>query len=171
MSGSQASAHGAWPEIQRGDAPLIVSFPHIGTELPADIELYEAHSIRSHIPRLFEGLLPHFNIGTNSGASCAPELTAAVEAVCDHSGFTHITNGRFKGGWITRHYGDPAQGVHAIQIDIACRGYMAEPAEPLTAHNWPSPHHITQAAAMREALMAVMHACLAFVNEFSGRPQ
>jgi formiminoglutamase len=65
----------------------------------ARVMLYEAHSIRSRVPRLFDGLLPHFNIGTNGGASCDPTLASAIEAACDKSSFTRVTNGRFKGGW------------------------------------------------------------------------
>ncbi len=130
---------------------------------------YEAHSIRSLVPRLFDGELPNFNIGTNSGASCHPTLTAAVEAECRRSGFTQVTNGRFKGGWTTRHYGKPADGVHAIQMELACRGYMTEPAEPLTADNWPPAYDPAKAARMRTALTAVMQACLAFANEFPRR--
>ena len=76
----------------------------------AQVVLYDAHSIRSAIPRLFEGVLAHFNIGTNGGASCAPELTAAVEAACDATSFSRVTNGRFRGGWITRHHGHPRRG-------------------------------------------------------------
>ena len=91
--------------------------------------LYDAHSIRSDIPRLFEGQLPNFNIGTNDAKSCAPELTAAVEQACADPRFTRVTNGRFKGGWITRHYGRPEAGAHAIQMELAWRSYMDEPAD------------------------------------------
>ena len=74
------------------------------------VVLYDCHSIRSAVPRLFEGILPHFNIGTNGGASCAAELTKAVEAACDATSFTRVTNGRFRGGYITRHHGNAASG-------------------------------------------------------------
>jgi N-formylglutamate amidohydrolase len=84
------------------------------------------------VPRLFDGQLPQFNIGTNSGQTCDPALTAAVEAACDASGLSRVTNGRFKGGWTTRRYGQPAQGVHAIQMELACRGYMDDPADAPT---------------------------------------
>lgn len=126
------------------------------------VVLYEAHSIRSTIPRLFDGLLPNFNLGTNSGASCAPELTAAVEAACEASEFSHVTNGRFKGGWTTRHYGKPQDGVHAIQIELACRGYMDEPPGLLTSKIWPTPYDEDRAAPMRAALTGVLKACLEF---------
>lgn len=133
------------------------------------IVLYEAHSIRSHVPRLFDGELPHFNIGTNSGASCAPELTAGIEAACTRTSYTHVTNGRFKGGWTTRHYGAPARGVHAVQMELACRGYMTEPAAPFSSSNWPPAYDPAKAASMRVALTAVIEACLAFAREPSGR--
>jgi N-formylglutamate deformylase len=95
-------------------------------EMHGRIVLYDCHSIRSVVPRLFEGELPVFNVGTNSGRSAAFDLQALVEALCDASGFSRVSNGRFKGGWITRHYGDPQRGVHAVQMEIACRGYMDE---------------------------------------------
>lgn len=100
--------------------------------------LYDCHSIRSRIPRLFDGELPQFNIGTNSGQSCAPAMQAQVERACAASGFSYTVNGRFKGGWITRHYGDPARNIHAIQMELGCRGYMQEP-DPVTPETWPAP--------------------------------
>jgi N-formylglutamate deformylase len=128
------------------------------------VVLYEAHSIRSAIPRLFDDLLPNFNIGTNSGASCDPALAAAVEAACDATEFSRVTNGRFKGGWTTRHYGRPAEGVHAIQMELACRGYMDEPPGLLTSKIWPTPYLDDRAAPMRAALTNVLTACLDFAN-------
>lgn len=128
------------------------------------VVLYEAHSIRSRIPRLFEGELPNFNLGTNSGASCDPALTAAAEAACDASGFSRVTNGRFKGGWTTRHYGRPGRGVHAIQMELASRGYMDDPAEAPTPETWPAPYAQAQAAPMRAVLTDVLKACIAFAR-------
>jgi N-formylglutamate deformylase len=91
------------------------------------IVLYDAHSIRSHVERLFDGELPALNLGTNSGAAAAPDLIARAQALCAASRFSTVTDGRFKGGWITRHYGRPAEGVHALQMEIAQRAYMEEP--------------------------------------------
>jgi len=96
--------------------------------------LYDCHSIRSRIPFLFEGILPDFNIGTNDGQTCAPQITTAAEDVCRNAaGYRTITNGRFKGGWTTRHYGRPAEGWHAIQMELAQSTYMSE-APPWTYH-------------------------------------
>jgi N-formylglutamate deformylase len=128
------------------------------------VVLYEAHSIRSRIPRLFDGELSHFNIGTNSGGSCAPELAAAVEAACAASGFSHVVNGRFKGGWTTRRYGQPLGGVHAIQMELACRGYMEDPETPPTPETWPAPYHPDRAAPIRAILTEVLKAALAFAR-------
>lgn len=89
--------------------------------------LYDCHSIRSHIPFLFEGRLPDFNIGTNLGTTCAPEIETAVTAICTAAeSYTSVTNGRFKGGWTTRHYGRPSEGLHAIQMELAQSTYMFE---------------------------------------------
>ena len=130
----------------------------------AAIVLYDAHSIRSAIPRLFDGQLPNFNIGTFGGASCDPALTTAVERVCDASGRPRVTNGRFKGGYITRHYGNPEAGVHAIQMELACRGYLAEPAGPVTPDNWPSPFDPATAGPMAATLRSVLQSCLEFTQ-------
>jgi len=82
--------------------------------------LYDCHSIRSDIPFLFEGTLPDFNIGTDSGKTCDPAIqNATVDVVLNAEGYTSILNGRFKGGWTTRHYGQPETGVHAIQMELA----------------------------------------------------
>lgn len=122
------------------------------------IVLYEAHSIRSIVPRLFDGELPQFNIGTNSGAACAAALTRTVEAVCDASGHSRITDGRFKGGWTTRDYGRPDAGVHAIQMELAMRGYLEE-AQP-----WPPAWDPARAAPMQAILRRVLEACLDFAE-------
>jgi formiminoglutamase len=126
------------------------------------VVLYDCHSIRSHIPRLFAGKLPNFNIGTFGGASCDARLTQAIEAVCSGSDFSRVTNGRFQGGYTTRHYGQPAQGVHALQMELACRGYLREPEATVDAANWPSAWDEGFAAAMRATLKGVLGACLAF---------
>lgn len=92
--------------------------------------LYDCHSIRSVCPYLFEGRLPDFNIGTDNGSTCAPEIETAVAAICaDASGYSHVLNGRFRGGWTTRHYGRPQEGVHAIQMELAQATHL-ETEEP-----------------------------------------
>lgn len=128
------------------------------------VVLYEAHSIRSCIPRLFEGELPNFNIGANSGQACDPHLTAAVQKACADSDFSWVTDGRFKGGWTTRSYGQPARGVHAIQMELACRGYMDEPEGPPTPDTWPTPYEPERAAFMRGVLTEILEACLTFAK-------
>jgi formiminoglutamase len=128
------------------------------------IVLYDCHSIRSHIPRLFTGTLPHFNIGTFGGASCAPQLTQRVEQLCDVSHFTRVTNGRFKGGYTTRHYGRPQDGVHALQMELACRGYLREPQGEVDVGNWPAPWDQAFAAPMRAVLERVLTACIEFAS-------
>jgi formiminoglutamase len=130
----------------------------------ARVVLYDCHSIRSRIPRLFDGDLPHFNIGTRGGASCAPELAEAVRAVCESTSFETVRDGRFKGGYITHHYGRPDQGVHAIQMELACRGYMEEEPGPVDPEHWPSPYDPARAAPMRAALEEVLAACIRFAE-------
>jgi len=136
---------------------------HARSEHPA-VVLYDCHSIRSDIPRLFEGTLPHFNIGTNSGASCDPALQAEIEAICDGPDFISVSNGRFKGGYITRHYGAPANGVHAVQMELACRAYMPEPLGPVGPDNWPMPYDPAFAAPVRAMLIRIFEACIAFAR-------
>ena len=134
-------------------------------ERRAKVVVYDAHSIRSRAPRLFEGQLPQFNIGTNGGASCSPALASAVEAACAASGPSWVSNGRFKGGWITRSLGRPQQGVHALQMELACRGYMDEPETPLSPATWPTPFDAGRAAPMRAALTQILHQCIAFAED------
>lgn len=88
--------------------------------------LWDAHSIASVVPRLFEGELPALNIGTDGGHSCSPGIETTVEAAAADSEYGHVLNGRFRGGYITRHYGDPVNNVHAVQLEIAQRVYMDE---------------------------------------------
>jgi N-formylglutamate deformylase len=131
-------------------------------KLHAAVVLYDCHSIRSRIPRLFDGDLPNFNLGTHNGASCAPALAAAVERVCDATMYSHVTNGRFKGGYITRHYGSPLEGVHALQMELACRGYMLEKPGPVDPGSWPPRYDEQHAMPMREALLHILKTCLTF---------
>ena len=89
--------------------------------------LYDCHSIRSEVPFLFEGRLPDFNVGTNMGTTCAPGIEALVVDSCQQAtGYSAVLNGRFRGGWTTRHYGRPAQGWHAIQMELAQATYCDE---------------------------------------------
>lgn len=92
--------------------------------------LLDCHSIRSQIPFLFKGTLPDFNIGTNGGQTCDAAIETTMLAVtAGAAGYTHVLNGRFKGGWTTRHYGRPASGQHAIQLELAQSTYM-QPSPP-----------------------------------------
>ncbi|MBW8318087.1 MAG: N-formylglutamate deformylase [Rhizobium sp.] len=93
--------------------------------------LYDCHSIRSLIPFLFEGRLPDFNIGTDMGRTCDARIeAAAAEAAMAADGYTAIVNGRFKGGWTTRHYGRPTSGVHAIQMELSQISHLETEAPP-----------------------------------------
>jgi len=93
--------------------------------------LFDAHSIKSELPWLFDGTLPHLNLGTVDGRSCAPSLRQALIAtMAGQQHFTHVTDGRFKGGHITRHYGRPQDGVHAVQLEMCWRTYMEEGPPP-----------------------------------------
>ena len=89
------------------------------------VVLLEAHSIASHVPRFFEGQLPDFNFGTNSGESCDTRLSDAVMSL-DVSGYSRVINARFKGGYITRHYGRPSDSMHSIQLELSQATYMNE---------------------------------------------
>ena len=130
----------------------------------ARIALFDAHSIRSRIPRLFDGELPVFNLGTNSGLSCSPVLREAVAAVLAASGASSVVDGRFKGGWITRSYGKPGEGVEAIQLELACRAYMVEPDRP-SPDNWPQPIDAARAAVTRATLRKVLETVLEGVRK------
>lgn len=116
--------------------------------------VYDCHSIRSSCPFLFEGRLPDFNIGTDNGRACANAFEqAAVEICAAAQGYTSVLNGRFRGGWTTRHHGDPQNGVHAIQMELAQATYL-ETEEP--------PFHYSQAKA--QALRAHLKDILARIE-------
>lgn len=111
--------------------------------------LYDCHSIRGTIPFLFDGRLPDFNIGDNGGSSCAETLTQGVSDICAAAdGYSHVVNGRFKGGWTTRAYGRPGDGVHAIQMELAQSTYMREAA--------PWTYHADDAARLRRILSQIL---------------
>lgn len=91
------------------------------------VVLWEGHSIKGDLPFLFDGLLPDLNLGTAGGTSCSPALQARLEGVLSaQEDYGWVHNGRFKGGYITRHYADPGQGIEAVQLEISQRIYMDE---------------------------------------------
>ena len=125
----------------------------------ARVALFDAHSIRSRIPRLFDGELPVFNLGTNSGSSSSPRLRQAVAEILAVSGSSWVLDGRFTGGFITRAFGNPAQGVEALQLELATRAYLIEPDRP-SPDNWPAPLEPARANATRTTLRRVLQTIL-----------
>ncbi|MGY6410320.1 MAG: N-formylglutamate deformylase [Alkalilacustris sp.] len=124
--------------------------------------LYDCHSIRSQIPFLFDGRLPDFNIGTADGTSCDARLTAAAQEICNAAkGYTTILNGRFKGGWTTRHYGRPAEGVHAIQMELAQSTHLAAEAPPFA-------YDPARAERLRAVLARLLAALAALAPDLRG---
>ena len=117
------------------------------------VVLFDGHSIKSELPWLFEGRLPDLNLGTANGAACDPSLSAAIVAVfAAQSTYSHVLNGRFKGGHITRHCGNPALGVHAVQLEMCWRAYMDETP--------PFVWHEARAAAVTPLLARMIDAML-----------
>jgi N-formylglutamate amidohydrolase len=108
------------------------------------------------VSRLFDGELPELNLGSNSGASCASVIDEAVVAVALESPFEAVSNGRFKGGYITRHYGDPDNGVHALQLEIAQRAYWSEETGSFDAK---------MAAVLRDTLRTMLNTFLGAAKE------
>ncbi len=114
--------------------------------------LWDGHSIQSRLPWLFDGRLPDLNMGTANGSSCAPSLRAALMRVlAQQSQFSHVTDGRFKGGHITRHYGQPRNGVHAVQLEKCWSCYMDE-APPWVL----APDRVARLAPVLRALLQTM---------------
>ncbi|MDQ2701286.1 MAG: N-formylglutamate deformylase [Pseudomonadota bacterium] len=114
--------------------------------------LWEGHSIRGEVPFLFEGRLPDLNLGTAAGASCSPALQARLEAVLSaQKDYAWVANGRFKGGYITRHYGDPDQGIDAVQLEISQRNYMDE-----ASYDWDDGKSASLQCVLRALLQAAL---------------
>jgi N-formylglutamate deformylase len=117
--------------------------------------LWDGHSIRSELPWLFDGRLPDLNLGTANGASCAPSLRASLmQVLAAQERYTQVTDGRFKGGYITRHYGRPDAGVHAVQLEMCWSTYMDE-RPPYEVDPW-------RAARLEPVLRALLQAALAW---------
>jgi N-formylglutamate deformylase len=131
------------------------------------VVLWEAHSIASRVPRFFDGRLPDLNFGTADGASCGAGLAEAVMAQVPGR-FSTALNGRFKGGYITRRYGEPARGVHAIQLEMCQCLYMNEPGMEAAllrgADDTPFAYRPDLAAQVRPALEAMVGAAVTWVR-------
>lgn len=130
------------------------------------IVLYDCHSIRSRVPRLFDGDLPELNIGTDGGRTCAPDLETAVVDAAASTGRPMVLNGRFRGGWTVRHHGRPDAQVHAIQMEIAMRAYLREPEGLTASPDWPPAWDAHHAAPLRDHLRTI----LAAARRFAGAP-
>jgi N-formylglutamate deformylase len=119
--------------------------------------LWDGHSIQAELPWLFPGRLPDLNLGTASGASCASDLRdALMRVLAAQTSFSHVTDGRFKGGYITRRYGEPAAGVHAIQLEMALSAYMDERRAALPV----APVDRTKLARLQPLLRALLQTTL-----------
>jgi formiminoglutamase len=105
-----------------------------------------------------------FNLGTNDGKSTHPALQEAVTKLIAASGQSWVVNGRFKGGYITRHHGQPEKGVYALQMELACRGYMREPEGKSNSDNWPAPYDPDYAAPIRSKLTEILETALAWAR-------
>ncbi len=139
---------------------LAAEIGRVGERLGVAI-LYDCHSIRSRIPHLFDGVLPDLNIGTNDGKSCSADVEQVVRDTVANSPFSYVVNGRFKGGWTTRRYGRPADGVHAIQMEIAQSAYLASEEPPFAFdHN--------RAAALRDNLGEVLRGLVEVAGPLRG---
>lgn len=124
------------------------------------VVLYDCHSIRSVLPRLFEGRLPVFNLGTNDGKSADLHLHGRIADILAKTGESWVVDGRFKGGWITREHGRPEKGVHALQMELSNRGYLREPDGKGTPENWPVPYDADYARPMRATLTEILKTAL-----------
>lgn len=124
--------------------------------------LWEGHSIRSHCPMFFDGRLPDYNVGTADGASCGASVQAALQQVLAASGVSHVVNGRFKGGYITRQYGAPEQGIHAVQMEMAQSSYLDEAS--------PECFQPTLAAPAQRLLRDLLQHALAAIGAAGGAP-
>ena len=156
-----------WREGQeptQGDVAMRLAEFHspYHTALTAEIErvktiygvavIYDCHSIRSHIPFLFDGRLPDFNVGTDGGRTCAPRIEwAAIEGANAARSYLSVLNGRFKGGWTTRHYGQPDRGIHAVQMELAQSTYLSTESPPFA-------YEPTKAEPLRERLRIILEA-------------
>lgn len=119
------------------------------------VVLFDGHSIRGELPWLFEGRLPDLNLGSAGGSACAATLSRRIATLfAAQSTYTHVLDGRFKGGHITRHYGAPAAGVHAVQLEMAWRTYLDETAP----HRW----HEPRAAAVTPLLRQMIDTMIAW---------
>ncbi len=122
--------------------------------------LFEAHSIRSEVPRFFDGRLPDFNLGTAGGASCDPQLEELLRGVLlSAKGYSSVVNGRFKGGYNTRHYGSPEKGIHAVQLEQAQCSYMEE--------RYPFAYDEARAKRVKPCLTQLLETMLAWTAECS----
>lgn len=158
------------PEEAPGDAEIIARRDAIWApyhaQLQAELQrlkaqfgrvaLWDAHSIRSVVPRFFEGRLPDLNLGTANGASCDAALAQRLLDIAQASDYSAVLNGRFKGGHITRQYGQPAQGIHAAQLEMAQITYMDE--------TLPFDYRPLRAARVQPVLRQLLEEMLKFVE-------
>ncbi len=128
------------------------------------VVLYDCHSIRSQLPFLFPGTLPDLNLGTNEGTTCAREIERDAYQICTHSGFNAVLNGRFKGGWTTRHYANPENGIHAFQMETAQSAYLTNECAPWT-------YNLAKADRLRPILKSILEMMNSYAGENAAKSQ
>jgi N-formylglutamate deformylase len=168
FAGDPVYRHGAGPDAEEIGARVETYWRPYHTALRQELQrlrdahggvvLWDGHSIRSRVPMFFDGQLPDFNLGTANGSSCSPalqqRLTTALDQLEDPSPseYSHVVNGRFKGGYITRHYGNPARGIEAVQLELAQCTYMDEESFE---------YHPRRAEPVQGVIRALLEICLA----------
>jgi len=136
-------------------AALAQTLAQLRSQAP-DVLLWEGHSIIGSCPMFFSGRLPDYNLGTTDGSSCSAQLQSVLEARLQVAGVDHAVNGRFKGGHITRHYGRPGNGVHAVQMELVQSNYMNEGA--------PFAYRPQRASGVQQVLRGMLEDALAVVE-------
>ncbi|WP_375749726.1 N-formylglutamate deformylase [Vibrio sp. HN007] len=172
---------GLFPEILFSDNPIFLPGMHhtevlkntIKTEiwmpyhrkLAAELErirdkfgyaiLFDAHSIASEVPMLFEGQLPDLNFGNNAGLSCSDLMLARLAQISEKSEYSHVCNGRFKGGFITRSYGQPENNIHSIQLELSQATYLSGSLESYQLDNEKLPKIAALLKQLIESLLTI----------------
>lgn len=158
--GSEPDAAEVQRRIDRYWAPYHAALASEATRLReqhAAVVLWDAHSICSAVPRLFAGRLPDLNLGSAGGAACDADLAQTLLRIGQsHPAYSTVLDGRFKGGYITRHYGHPADGIHAIQLELAQCTYMQE--------EYPYSFDERRAAGLRPVLTQMLHVVLGWLQ-------
>jgi N-formylglutamate deformylase len=120
------------------------------------VVLYDAHSIRRFVPTIRPHPFPDLILGDGNGKTAHPRILEAAWRALKQGPFQVSLNDPFQGGYITRHYGNPEAGAHALQLEMSQDIYLDD-------QNRQVPHKVDR---LKKVLRGTLESLLVALEDF-----